>query len=214
MTIGLALILVTLLLRWPAFAEAVYPISQWVVNLQRRHAGLSAVVGVLPLVLFAVLPPSGRAVLVCLLLPLIFAGTPFFSPLPTDPGAQAERIARVIRRYFVPLPLLATLGIWGLALLWLLRFGWVPRRGAVRRWLNLRTGQLVGIHLMLWRRMRPLTEWMLTPGRQSVVSLYQWSLELVTRTTREYRFRDLWRTLALIRWQWIGATVVLQLLLN
>ncbi len=213
MNVALTLLCISILLRWPPLMGAVYRISLPLAKCQQAMPVVSAAVaaGLVALVVWA--PAEHRWLAAPILLPLIFAGPRLAPDQAEQPPMQAEQVARVIRRYFVPLPWIGALGVWGILVLWWLRFGWLPRQSAIRRWLNLRTGQLVGLHMTIWRQERQLTEWLLAPRSNRFPSLYHWCGELVSRATIERPFRQLWRTLALLRWQWIAAACGLQLLL-
>lgn len=214
MNVALTLLCISILLRWPPLMTAVYRISQPLAKCQRTWPMVSAAVavGLVALVVWA--PAAHRWLVAPLLLPLIFAGPRLAPGKANSQPMQAEQVARVVRRYFVPLPWVGALGVWGVLVLWWLRFGWLPCQSVIRRWLNLRTGQLMGLHMTVWRQERPLTEWLLTPRISRFPSLYHWCGELVARATAEQSFRRLWQTLALLRWQWILAACGLQVWLG
>lgn len=214
MNVALTLVCVSILLRWPPLMHAVYRISRPLAKCRDAQPLVAAALSIALVAAVALAPATYRWLVAPLLLPLIFAGPRLAPDTEDNPPQQAEQVARVIRRYFVPLPWVGALGVWGIVWLWWLRFGWLPRQSVIRRWLNLRTGQLVGLHMMLWRRERQLTDWLLAPRNSRFPSLYHWSGELVSRATSEQSFRQLWRTLALLRWQWIALACGLQLWLG
>ena len=209
MAIGLALILSQLLLRWPPFGQLVYPIADRLAKTRTEIPWLSLVIAGL---LTGLMIWASDWVLValsfCLML-LLFAGMPLRRNGADDVPAQAERLARSIRRYFVPLPFIAVLGPAGILLLWWLRFSAIPGRQTANRLLNRWLAQLVGLHFSLVRQSREALQWSLS-GQGNSGSLYAWCLQLLARTQPEITFSQLWTTFVHLRWQWLALAVLIR----
>lgn len=215
MTLGLALLLSNLLLRWPRLGAQVYPIAEHLAKWRQDSAWwLWPLALVLSLACWW-LEGWWRAGLALLMLLVLFAGRPLRfgpeqDPDSLTPPAQAEYLARSLRRYFVPLPVIAVGGIWGVLLLWWLRFAPLPGRRWLNRVLNLRLAQLAGLHYSLVRQSRASLRWSLTrPGRDAG-SLYSWCLQFITRVREETSFAGLWKTFVRLRWQWLALAVLIR----
>lgn len=209
MALGLALILSQLLLRWPPFGQLVYPIADHLAKTRTRNPWLSIMIAlVLTLLVFWL---SGRALLILsfVLMLLLFAGLPLRRDGADDVPAQAERLARSIRRYFVPLPFIALLGPAGILLLWWLRFSAMPGRQTVNRLLNRWLAQVVGLHFSLVRQSREALQWSLS-GQGGGGSLYAWCLQLLARTQSDITFAQVWSTFVHLRWQWLLLAVLVR----
>ncbi|MCH8553497.1 MAG: hypothetical protein LAT62_16285 [Natronospirillum sp.] len=212
MTLGLALLVSTLLLRWQPFGSSVYPIAERLAKGRGTAPVLVLAFAVLLSVAAWYLEGWWRAGLALGMLLLLFAGRPL---KPEQGGAlappeQAELLARSLRRYFVPLPVIALGGIWGVLLLWWLRFTPLPGRHLVNRVLNLRLAQLVGLHYSLVRQSRTSLQWSLSRPGPATGSLYGWCLQFVTRTREELAFSALWKTFVSLRWQWLAIAILIR----
>lgn len=145
---------------------------------------------------------------------LLFAGRPLRAAGADGLPAQAERLGRSIRRYFVPLPFIAVAGIWGLVALWWLRFAPLPGRQRLNHWLNLGVARLVSVHFSLVRQSRQSLQSAIVPSGQSPQSLYSWSLRWLAQTQDEMPFDQLWKTLVSMRWQWLAVAFLISLWLG
>lgn len=215
------------MLRWQRFGTAVYPIAEALAKQRQQQPLLSVLLAVLVSLLILLL--SGRifalamplepgffsaAVIATVVLSLLFAGQPLRADGAEAPPAQAELLSRSLRRYFVPLPLIALGGPWALVVLWWLRYAPVPGRQWVNHWLNLWTARLVSVHFSLARESRQSLQWAMLPVGQSPPSLYAWCLQWLLRTQDEMTFPQLWQTLVSIRWQWLLLAVLISLWLR
>ncbi|TGG92743.1 hypothetical protein E4656_11450 [Natronospirillum operosum] len=211
MTLGLALLASNLLLRWPWFGSQVYPIAERLAKWRRTLPWLTFL---LALLFTAAAWFSGgwwRVVLGGTLMLLLFSGQPLRREEGLEPPAQAERLARSLRRYFVPLPIIAFGGIWGIVVLWWLRFTPVPGRQTINRVLNLRLAQLAGLHYSLVRQSRASLQWSLAgAGKGGQSSLFSWCLQFLARTRDETTFASLWKTFVSLRWQWLAMAVLVR----
>lgn len=210
MALGLALIVSNLLLRWPPFGQLVYPIADALAKYRSANPVLSWLLAVALSALMWWLTDFWLLALSLVLMLLLFSGQPLKKDGADDVPAQAERLARSIRRYFVPLPFIALLGPWGILLLWWLRFTAIPWRGTINRWLNLYLAQLVGLHFSLVRQSREALQWSLSSGGRRAGSLYTWCLQFLARTQPEIAFTQLWQTFVLMRWQWLIIAVLIR----
>lgn len=212
--IGFALIISTLIVRWQPVGNLVYPIAERLAKVRDRRPwlGFLMVVG-----LSAVLWLSegyAQAGLVVAVLMLLFAGRPLSGQQPGDTPEYAERLARSIRRYFVPLPLIAVFGLGGvLALLWL-RLGAFPFRAALNRWLNLTTAQLVGFHWGMMKKSKTALQRSLVIPVGQPRSLLNWCVQFITRVQEDFSFALIWQAFVWIRWQWLVVAVLIRLLFD
>ena len=215
MTLGLALLVSNLLLRWPLLGGQVYPIAERLATWRHTRPWLLWPLGLGLGLACWWLEGWWRASLALLMLLVLFAGRPlrFGDDRMANhltPPEQSEFLARSLRRYFVPLPVIAFGGIWGVLLLWWLRFTPLPGRRGLNRVLNLRLAQLAGLHYSLVRQSRASLQWSLArPGRDAG-SLYGWCLQFITRTRDETTFTALWKTFVSLRWQWLAIAVLVR----
>ncbi|MFY0665261.1 MAG: hypothetical protein JXQ97_11590 [Natronospirillum sp.] len=212
--IGIALIISTLIVRWQPVGNLVYPITERMAKVRDRRPWLGfLLVAALSAALWLAIGHVQTA-LVALVLMLLFAGRPLSGQRLGDTPEYAERLARSIRRYFVPLPLLALFGLGGVIMLLWLRLGSFPFRQAINRWLNLTTAQLVGFHWGMMKKSKVALQRSLVVGAGQPRSLLNWCVQFITRVQEEFSFAQIWQAFVVIRWQWLAVAVVVRLLFD
>ena len=212
--IGIALIISTLIVRWQPVGNLVYPITERMAKVRDRRPWLGMLLAAALSVALWFASGHGQTLLVVLVLMLLFAGRPLSGQRPGDTPEYAERLARSIRRYFVPLPLLALFGLAGVIFLLWLRLGVFPFRQAMNRWLNLTTAQLVGFHWGMMKKSKVALQRSLVVGVGQPKSLLNWCLQFITRVQEEFSFAQIWQAFVLIRWQWLVVAVVIRLVFD
>ena len=210
MALGLALLLSNLLLRWPPLGALVYPIADRFAKLRSQWPMLSIALALALTALIWWLEDPWRLALASALMLLLFSGRPLRRDDAPDIPRQAERLGRSIRRYFVPLPFIALFGVWGILLLWWLRFSAFPGRSGINRVVNLRLAQLAGLHFSLVKQSRETLQWALSSSSRSVASLYAWCVQFLARTQGESTFDQHWQTFVMLRWQWLAAAFLVR----
>lgn len=206
--IGLALVISTFLVRWQPISGLVYPMSQGLVKLRQRYPWLMFIwAGIVSWVLWFAQGVVQALAVTCVLL-FLFAGQPLGNEIANTVDEGAERLARSIRRYFMPLPVLALFGISGVIGLWWLRFGVLPYRSSLNRWFNLTTAQLAGFHWGMMKKSKPALQRSLVIYGTRPASLYDWCLRFLSRVQDDFTWHDVWRTFVWIRWQWWAVAVL------